>query len=105
MVRVDGTLYVWMGDPLPGADGVNLANQTSYTYTSTNSVFCLDAGPVTVNVSFLSPIYPDDLRRQSLIFSYMDVSVESNDGNPHDVQLYTDISAGEYPLDAFDTVC
>lgn len=48
-----------------------------------------------MNVTFLSPIFPTDLKRQSLPFSYVDVSVTSSDGNPHDVQLYTDITAGK----------
>ena len=49
-----------------------------------------------MNITFLSPITPDDMKRQSLIFSYLDVSVESMDGASHDVQLYTDISAGMF---------
>ncbi len=48
-----------------------------------------------MNVTFLSPIFPTDLKRQSLPFSYLDISVISSDGNPHDVQLYTDITAGK----------
>lgn len=105
MIRVDGTLYVWMGDPLPGVDGVHIANQTSYTYTSTQSVFSIDAGPVTVNATFLSPLYPNDLQRQSLVFSYVEVAVESNDGSSHDVQLYVDISAGEQNTDETQEFC
>ncbi|KAI9695264.1 MAG: hypothetical protein M1820_008783 [Bogoriella megaspora] len=93
LIRVDNNTYTWMGAPLPGVADVQLANQTSYTYTSTKSIFSLDAGPVTLNVTFLSPIYPNDIKRQSIISSYVDVAVESNDGNSHDVQLYTDISA------------
>ena len=52
------------------------------------------AGLVEMNITFLSPITPTDLTRQSLIFSYVDVSVTSTDGASHDVQLYTDITAG-----------
>lgn len=53
------------------------------------------AGVVEMNITFLSPITPTDLMRQSLIFSYVDVSVTSIDGAAHDVQLYTDITAGK----------
>jgi len=53
----------------------------------------LDAGPVTLTANFLSPIEPNDLLRQSLPFSYMAISVESNDGGSHSVQIYSDISA------------
>ena len=85
-----------MGAPLPQA-GIALASQTAFTYTSTRSVFTFDIdGKVTMNVTFLSPLYPKDMMRQSLPFSYLDVAVESADGASHDVQIYTDISAGEY---------
>ena len=83
-----------MGAPV----GPALVSQTSYEYTSTQSIFTMDvAGLVQMNITFLSPITPDDMERQSLIFSYLDVSVESSDGASHDVQLYTDISAGKLP--------
>jgi hypothetical protein len=52
-------------------------------------------GKVEMTITFLSPITPGDQKRQSLVFSYLEVTVESQDGNPHDVQLYADISAGK----------
>ncbi|KAE8334213.1 hypothetical protein BDV24DRAFT_156993 [Aspergillus arachidicola] len=89
-IRVDGLTYTWMGS-LPGTPTVN---QTSYEYTSTSSVFSMRVGDmVGMKITFLSPITPDDLRRQSLIFSYLSVEVESIDGNHHDIQVYSDISA------------
>lgn len=51
-------------------------------------------GKVEMNVTFLSPLYPNDQKRQTLVFTYLDVGVQSLDGNAHDVQLYADISAG-----------
>ncbi|KAL1797760.1 hypothetical protein ACET3X_004366 [Alternaria dauci] len=91
LVRVDGNTFVWMGAP----DGYNdLANQTSYEYTSTRSIFTLTVGDkIQLKVTFLSPLTPNDYRRQSLIFSYMYVEVSSLDSSKHDVQIYTDISA------------
>jgi hypothetical protein len=84
-----------MGDP---SQSSGLVTQKSFEYTSTKSVFTLDAGGlVELNVTFLSPITPDDQKRQSLVFSYLDVAVQSLDGHAHDVQLYTDISAGRSP--------
>lgn len=92
MIRVDGTTYTWMGAPGPQA-----VTQKSFEYTSTSSVFTMDVGGlVEMNITFLSPITPDDQKRQSLVFSYLDVGVQSLDGNAHDVQLYTDISAGNF---------
>lgn len=52
-------------------------------------------GLVEMKITFMSPLTPNDLKRQSLVFSYLDVQVSSLDGNKHDVQVYSDISAGE----------
>lgn len=91
MIRIDGNVYTWMG----GLPGTMTANQTAYEYTSTKSIFTFHVGDmIELNATFLSPITPDDLRRQSLIFSYLDVDIASLDGKSHDVQLYADISAG-----------
>ena len=93
LIRVDNTSYTWMGAPAPLPAVVN---QTSFEYTSTRSSFVMDvAGVVEMNITFLSSITPTDLMRQSLIFSYVDVSVTSTDGAAHNVQLYTDITAGK----------
>ncbi|KAJ4362334.1 hypothetical protein N0V83_010427 [Neocucurbitaria cava] len=73
---------------------VELASQTSFEYTSTRSIFTIAADDkVQVKVTFLSPLTPSDLKRQSLIFSYMEVEVTSLDSSEHEVQIYTDISA------------
>jgi hypothetical protein len=89
LVRVDGKTFNWMGNY------AQKANQTSAEYTATSSIFTIRAdGKVEVKVTFLSPITPKDFKRQSLVFSYMQVEVSSIDGSNHDVQIYTDISAG-----------
>lgn len=90
-IRVDGTAYNWLGAP-PGAD---LVNQTEFSYTSTRSSFVMNvADKVEMNITFLTPVTPNDLKRQSLVFSYLEVAVSSLDGATHDVQLYADVSAG-----------
>ena len=82
-----------MGAPLEVGSNVK---QTSFEYTSTRSIFTLDvADKVELKVTFLSPVVPDDLMKASLPQSFMNVDVSSTDGNEHDVQLYTDISAGK----------
>ncbi|KAI1463944.1 glutaminase GtaA [Daldinia caldariorum] len=89
-IRVDGKAYNWLGAP-PGADVVD---QTEFSYTSTRSTFVMNVGgKVEMNITFLSPVTPTDLKRQSLVFSYLDVGVHSLDDASHDVQLYADVSA------------
>jgi len=91
LIRVDGETYQWMG--LANQSDV-FAEQTAYSYTSTRSIFTLNINDlVQMNVTFLSPVTPNDMMRMSLPYSYMNVEVGSLDGNSHDVQLYTDISA------------
>jgi uncharacterized protein (DUF608 family) len=71
-------------------------NQTAFEYTSTRSTFTMNVnGEVELKAKFLSPVTPDDLMRSSLPYSYLEVEVRSTDGKTHDVQLYTDISAGK----------
>lgn len=92
LIRVDGTTYQWMG-AVPNSQNVE---QTEFSYTSTRSNFIMNVGDkVEMNITFLSPVTPNDLKRQSLTFSYLDVAVHSLDGDSHDVQLYTDVSGGK----------
>ena len=79
-----------------GSQNDVFANQTSFKYTSTRSIFALNIDDLLeVKVTFLSPVTPDDLLRSSLPYSYMKVGVRSLHDDAHEVQLYTDIS-GEW---------
>ena len=91
MIRVDGYVYTWMGQPGPSA-----VNQTAFEYTSTRSIFTMNVGGmVSMKITFLSPVTPTDVKRQSLPFSYLEVQVVSMDGAGHTVSVYADISAGQ----------
>ncbi|KAF5388226.1 hypothetical protein D9615_000517 [Tricholomella constricta] len=92
-VKVDGKAYSFLGTPnVPGAT-FSKATQKSSKFTATKSIFVLSAGPVDVTVTFLSPVEPNDLVKQSTPFSYLAVSAASTDGRSHTVQIYSDISA------------
>ncbi|KAK5679054.1 hypothetical protein LTS10_008710 [Elasticomyces elasticus] len=56
----------------------------------------MDAGPVSLKITFFSPVTPNDLLRQSMPITYLSIEVQSADDHDHDVQLYTDASAGEW---------
>lgn len=92
-VKVDGQAYSFLGAPVVSGASFNKAVQKSSHFTATQSVFVLSAGPVDLTVTFLSPVEPTDLVRQSIPFSYMAVSARSTDGGTHSVQVYSDISA------------
>ncbi|KAJ7195683.1 hypothetical protein GGX14DRAFT_674779 [Mycena pura] len=88
-IKVDGVAWHWLGDPGPG----NASTWLSTTITPTRTILAIQAGPMQLNVTFLSPVEPSDWVRQSLPFSYVYVDGASTDGKTHSIQLYADISA------------
>ncbi|KAF9791272.1 hypothetical protein BJ322DRAFT_439174 [Thelephora terrestris] len=90
-LRVDGQLFDWMGD----RQNYTPAVQKETVFTSTKTVITMTCGSVDLTATFLSPIEPTDLVNQSIPLSYLGVEVASNDGNPHQVELFTDID-GEW---------
>ncbi|CZT07439.1 probable glutaminase A [Rhynchosporium graminicola] len=93
-IKVDGEAYTWMGAASVNGWTPTLVTQDSFEYTSQRSTFILNTGgKVTMNVTFLSPLTPKDIKRQSIIGTYLSVTVSSRDGANHDVQLYADTSA------------
>ncbi|KAK0246466.1 hypothetical protein EDD85DRAFT_874820, partial [Armillaria nabsnona] len=88
-VRIDGSTFQLWGDY---GDGT-YTNLTSFEVTPTRTIFSIHANTTNMNVTFLSPIEPSDLVLQSLPFSYVFIDVESNDGQEHSIQLYSDITA------------
>ena len=95
LIRVDGTVYEFMGYPTQRVPGPEIADQISFEYTATRSIFTQNVGPVQIKTTFLSPINPDDNKRASLVASYVETEVLSTDGSNHDVQIYVDVSGGE----------
>lgn len=94
LIRVDGLTYQFLGKPNVDQIGNHdlVANQTSFRYTSTRSIFEFEAGPCSFRVTFLSPLGPpQDLVRQSLPFSYL--SIELIQSKATSIELYTDIQA------------
>ncbi|THH06834.1 hypothetical protein EW145_g3808 [Phellinidium pouzarii] len=92
-VVVDGQGYRIMG--AANIPNVTEANQTAVEFTPTRTSLLFSAGPMQINATFLNPIEPTDLVRQSLPFSYFYLSATSTDGNAHTLRMYSDIS-GEF---------
>jgi hypothetical protein len=109
IARIDGVAYLFMGDPgiiltVPNGNqgtpstvqGFERAlRQAGLRVTPTRTVFTLEGGGVGLTLEFLSPVEPGDLTRQSIPLGYVLISARSIDGQPHDVQVYADIS-GEW---------
>lgn len=103
IVRIDGISYVFMGIPqLANQPALQAMTQTDLTVTTTKSVFTLTGGGVKLVVTFLSPVEPGDIRRQSMPLSYVSIVAASADGKAHRVGLYLDIS-GEWSANDVST--
>ncbi|KAF8885607.1 hypothetical protein BD779DRAFT_664453 [Infundibulicybe gibba] len=87
-IRIDGVTFEWLG----GTPG-NGATLFKTEITPTRTILTLTAGPMDLEVTFLSPIEPTDLVHQSFPFTYMYLTANATDGASHSVQLYTDITA------------
>ncbi|KAK1219797.1 hypothetical protein PQX77_017461 [Marasmius sp. AFHP31] len=112
-IRVDEDVYEWIGATMevPGFEFNLPPGKTSGTatfknliITPTRTVYVMSAGPVQFNVTFLSPVEPEDLVLQSFPFGYVLVDVASSDGAAHRVQVFSDLSgewlssAGSVPI-------
>ncbi|MDX6257684.1 MAG: hypothetical protein QOJ11_4018 [Frankiales bacterium] len=96
LATIDGTAYLFLGAPaLPNRNPFPTMRQISVTTTATRSVFVLQAAGVELTVTFLSPVEPGDLRRQSQPLSYIIATARGLDGKAHKVSVYFDIS-GEW---------
>lgn len=89
IVRVDNVSYTIFGDLLTTTQ----ADQIEAQYTSTHSIFLLQAGSVNVTAEFFSPVSPNNLVRHSLPFSYYNITLESADGDEHVVEIYDEVGA------------
>ncbi|KAJ7831647.1 hypothetical protein B0H13DRAFT_1734851 [Mycena leptocephala] len=90
-IKVDGLTWHWLGNPGPGNASTWLATEV----TPTRTILTVQAGPMRLNVTFLSPVEPSNWTRQSFPFSYVYVDGKATDGKQHSIQLYSDIS-GEW---------
>jgi hypothetical protein len=83
-----------MGNPAQDPIGTTSnAVQKSLTITPTKSIYVMQAGPVQVTLTFLSPIEPQSPQLQSIPLSYLQIQAVSTDGASHTVQIMVDISA------------
>ena len=90
-VRVDGIAYRLMGnvnDSLPAV--MMTPKQESLVVTSTQTAYSFLCGAVTVNMTFTSPLLPDDWDLLSRPAHYLTYAVAAVDGKAHKVQVYFD---------------
>ncbi|KAH9914014.1 uncharacterized protein B0H18DRAFT_887524 [Fomitopsis serialis] len=92
-IRVDGETYIVFGDNnFPPNYTVAVGSIVQTELTPTRTIQVIEAGPMNITLTFLSPISPSDLIRQSLPFAYAAVGFASTDGQPHAIQMYCDLT-------------
>lgn len=107
IITVDGISYEYLGtgsQSLPSLKNLKPAVPLSVSYDSQYSNFTFAAGPVEIKTSFLSPVLPHDLCRTSIPLSYLETSYSSTDGQPHSVQLYSDVNGAWISYESNKTI-
>ncbi|GAA5947898.1 hypothetical protein JCM3765_007018 [Sporobolomyces pararoseus] len=90
LLRIDGKVWNWMGNLTDYPAAIN----SSFVHTTAESKFTFTDNPPTVSIeaNFISPITPADIFRQSIPFSYLQLTVNSLDGQSHNVQAYSEVN-------------
>ncbi|THU88216.1 hypothetical protein K435DRAFT_866505 [Dendrothele bispora CBS 962.96] len=94
LVRLDNTTYLCLGNPDVVTDGsISQPNIIGLELTPTSSKFILNAeNLMAINLTFLNPVEPEDLVKQSFPFTYIYIDAQTMDGNPHATQFYIELS-------------
>ncbi|HEX8141156.1 MAG TPA: DUF4965 domain-containing protein [Pyrinomonadaceae bacterium] len=91
MIRIDGKPYRFMGQsysPLPAA-----MKQTGVEVFPTRTIYQFEADGVSLGLTFMSPLLPDDLDLMSRPVTYLTWDARAIDGRTHQVSLYFDCTA------------
>ncbi|KAH9942418.1 uncharacterized protein BXZ73DRAFT_40863 [Epithele typhae] len=92
MVVIDGQHYSITGYADRVSNITAPATVTGVHITPTRSVYSMQAGPMNINFTFLSPIEPDDWVKQSLPFTYAYFEASSTDNAPHAVSVFSTVT-------------
>ncbi|MBV9865485.1 MAG: DUF4965 domain-containing protein [Abitibacteriaceae bacterium] len=90
LARIDGKPYNFISNGVKSAPNMQ---QTALTVTPTRSIYQFEAGGVHLNVTFMSPLLPDNLDVLSRPVTYVNFEASAIDGKPHQVALYYDATA------------
>ena len=90
LVRIDGTVYRWMGrDPRTATP----MPQTAASITPLHTSYTFEADGVRIMATFLTPSIPNDLILMARPVTYLTWKVASIDRKPHAVQIYLGVDA------------
>ena len=90
IVRVDGSNFRFLGNP---DKAIPALEETTHRITPTRTIVTLQNPQIELQLSFLTPAFPDDMRIMSRPVTYLTWTVRSLDAAEHDVTLYFDTDA------------
>jgi hypothetical protein len=96
LARIDGTVYNLTG--VAGRGGRGAAGSSAFTQTRvevlpTRTIYEFNGAGTRLILTFFTPALPNDLDVLSRPLTYVDWTVSSTDGRPHDATVYLDAGA------------
>jgi hypothetical protein len=89
LLRVDGKVYRYMGEG-PSSD-VPAMRQTSVKVEATSTIYVFEAAGVGLELTFFTPVFPEDLDLLSRPVTYLTWQVSALDGKRHEVSVLLDV--------------
>lgn len=94
LLRVDGTTYRWMGvrpKQYFAMDTLPAMQQDSVEVKPLHTRYVFSAAGIKLNVTFFTPLLPDDLDVMSRPVTYLSWAASATDGKKHEVELLFDV--------------
>lgn len=93
LIRIDGKTLRFLGRNTPMLEPVEAMTQRACEVTPLRTIYRFEDGGIELVLTFTSPLLPDDLELIGRPVTYVDTTVRSTDGRPHDVEVYLDYGA------------
>jgi hypothetical protein len=90
IARIDGKAYRFMG---ASPDAVPAMEQTAHAITPTHTRYEFKQSGVTLELTFFTPLLPDDLDLISRPVTFLTWTATANDGATHNVSLLLDVDS------------
>jgi hypothetical protein len=90
LLRVDGKVYRFMG---PAPQDCPALRQTGLVVFPTRTIYTFKSREIEFKVAFQTPALPENLEVFSWPISYIQFSIQSRDGKPHEAEVYLELSA------------
>ena len=92
LIRVDGTAFRFLGNDRSGTQASAL-KQVDCRITPLRTIVRMEGGGIALELTFTSPLIPEDTELLGRPVTYVDMTVVSTDGSSHEVELYLDFGA------------